>query len=248
MALALPFSTDALEAARAETYSAEDLFKAERMVGRFQINDVPAQGQVQLYCAMRKLLNGDGAGRLSKKMFESWLRRLSFSTKVTRKYWVVPRESFSHLTDIPKVAVIEPNMLEIPQGVDVTQLVFLDQMVERKLLGPGALEMEVAMKEVFTATGGAPLEMGVAAGFPAEASKAQAEAPEAQAGDVQAEDKVPASPTKKRRSSLLHEEGPDEQELEHSLEQMARKIREAFEIGLFKCEDSLCQLVSVSAC
>ncbi len=84
MAIALPFTKGALEAARAETYSPEDLFKAERMVGRFQINDVPMQGQVQLYCAMRRLLNGDGAGRLSKEMFESWLRRVSFSTKLAR--------------------------------------------------------------------------------------------------------------------------------------------------------------------
>ena len=95
------FTVDALQDAARETYSPAEQAKAERTVKRFGITSVPLKDQVQLACAMKKLLGTDM--RMSGRMFESWLRQTTVSTKIKRVFWVVPRASVANMDDIPPV-------------------------------------------------------------------------------------------------------------------------------------------------
>jgi len=101
-------TVEALQDAAREAYSVAEQSKAERTVKRFGISNVPMKDQVQLACAMKKLLGSDM--RMSRPMFENWLRQTSVSTKIKRVFWVVPRTSLPHMNEIPAVE-LQPSTL-----------------------------------------------------------------------------------------------------------------------------------------
>ena len=156
------------------------------------------------------------------------MRKVSFTTKLTRRFWVVAQSAVSDLSKIPTVAIVDPASLVLPPDMDLTQCMILDQMVERSLLGPGALELELGMKETRTcptAVGGPVLPAVRAA--PEQADKNQC-----------TETLETEPPAKRPCPGLLKKEVSDDARLEQSLEDMAVKIRMAFENSSFHSEDS----------
>ena len=149
---------------------------------------------------------------------------MSFATRVSRRYWVVRKEIFKTLLDIPEAAIVDPNSVKAPPGLDLNQWMILDQMVPRSHLGPGTLELELAIKETWSGTAGAspssmpPLGCPQALALPNEKPQCIEEPPQ-------------------KRLCILKREVSDDTHLENSLEHMAIKLREAFDSVNFYSED-----------
>ena len=64
-------------------------------------DQVPLDRQVALYHGMKLVL--PAGSRLSRKMFHGWLVAMSTSTKIRRKFWVVPTTRMAELIQAGRV-------------------------------------------------------------------------------------------------------------------------------------------------
>ena len=84
-------------------------------------------------------------------MIERWAPRVSTGSKLKRTLWALPKsDETTELVKRKKLshALVSTKDVRIPGGIDPTSLVLLDQMVERKHLGMGVMEVEVFMGDV----------------------------------------------------------------------------------------------------
>ena len=143
---------------------------------------------------------------------------MSFAVKLSRRFWVVPKDTFKTLRDIPETAIVDTSSVRAPPGLDMNQFMIWDQMVPRSQLGPGTLELELAMKESWSGTAGASSCGMTLMDIPGAQDESKEEPPQ-------------------KRLCILKREVSDDTHLENSLEHMAIKLREAFENNNFYSED-----------
>lgn len=230
---ALSLTEANLKKAVAEEYADGERAKAQRAVSRFNIKDVPVEQQVQVACAIRRLLGNDI--RLTQKLLDQWVRKVVYAAKLTRKFWVVPKPR--DMGAIPAVAVIDPASLDIPQGIDVSTVFIVDQMMPREVLGPGVLELELSAKESWTDPS-SRAEPSHSSSSPAAITNTPGQEDQTTHTAPAAAGTGAASAPTAKRARMLDREPSDEQKLDQSLEDMAVKAREAFTASRFYSEDS----------
>ena len=184
-------STEAVKDAMGQTFSLEEKKMAEKNVIRLQKNHSSLQASdelISLYCALRKL-KGPGA-RISGNLLESWQSKAVQATMVKTSYWVVPvDQDRQKILDSKQVKpyILDPEVFDdLPPTVDVNKVRFVDQCVDRKLLGPGVSVIELSCgirrdKQISRASNSSPhappsLTSPTAAALPALTEQPSAEA------------------------------------------------------------------------
>ena len=127
--------------------------RAVRAIADFQLDadlraSIPFERQIALYQGMKLSLEGKKS-RVTKHLFAGWIQQLTTSTKLCRKFWVVPRTRVDELVrggKMPADADMPRSKLVLPPGFSLEACAVVDQMVDRSLLGLGVYELEFELK------------------------------------------------------------------------------------------------------
>jgi hypothetical protein len=193
------------------------------------------QEQINLFCAIRRYVGPDV--RITSRMFRHATRSISYSAALKRSVWVLTKVQYAQVKEhVPDSALVDPSTIDIPPSMNVDEWVFVDQCIPRERLGIGVAQFEISLKEKLVddtrpsenGNGDSPvrLQMGGASSH---------------GGNAAVTARVPPSPPSPPQGALrvLEREMSGERDLETSLENMARKIREAFDEGQFVCTDRM---------
>jgi hypothetical protein len=191
------------------------------------------QEQINLFCAISRYVGPDV--RITSRMFRQATRSISYSAALKRSVWVLTKAQYVQVQEhVPENAILDPTTMDVPPSMNADEWVFVDKCIPRERLGIGVAEFEVALKEKLmdatkpTENGDSAVVLHMGAGS-------------AHGGNAGGMARVPQTPPLPPEGSLrvLEREMSGERDLETSLENMAKQMREAFDQGQFVCTDRM---------
>jgi hypothetical protein len=251
------FATNAIsEQARAA--AVRSLAAAQKTDSAIEVNE----DMIKLACAL-KAVKGEGC-RITAKLLNSWKGKVVKTAMLKQNFWAVLKSKKPNLIEDPHVAqyVIDPDTIaEWPSHVPKDGFWIVDQVVPRTSLGPGVMEVELAvgMHHSMSSAEGAhaassgsspsvPLQLEDAgSALPLQLSSGHdspwANQPRAATGNGAAASTaatpIAQSPeTATREARVLREHPSDSEKTDEQIaEQIARNSKEAFDAKKFWCSD-----------